>query len=91
MIETDCLEERHASQNSFGDKSGEEIDSSPGGRQAEGDRERNQKSRLHDQLASKTRKGRAQCAADGHLAAAAFSTDEEQTGDVDAGDEQKKD
>lgn len=72
MIDTDCLEERHASKDAFGDESSEEIDSPPGGRHADGDRDSNKKSRLHDQLPGKTRKGCTQCAADGHLAAADF-------------------
>ena len=91
VIEADGLEERHAAKDAFGDESGEEMDSSPGGGQAEGDGERDEKSRFDDQLAGKTREGCAQRAADGHLVAAVFRTDEEQTGDVDAGDEQKKD
>ena len=56
MIDTDCLEERHASKDAFGDESGEEIDSPPGGRHADRDRDSNKKSRFDDQLAGKTRK-----------------------------------
>ena|ERR1700722_3578651 len=91
MIDTDGLEERHASNDALGDESCEKIDSPPGGPDANADRDSNKKSRFQDQLPGQTHKRCTQRAADGHLASSSLRSYQQQAGDVDAGDEQQND
>ena len=88
--ESEILPERHAGDEVGGDEAREDAHTAVGEGEAEGGAGDYDDEAFRDELTNQAQRRRTERAADGDFAAAAFGANQEQAGDVDAGDDEQE-